>query len=343
MSLTNLRNLLVVDTKLELPALVALSQARKKNVTVFGLTTTTFMGDERFAVLEVSMLHINPQGQIAWTTALVNPEKAISPAVSQKNGLYASDVKDCPTWAEGWAEAFTHIADKHIVIGFNCVEMGCPAVQSQNERYAMAPAVFNDVIDVRSLWWALNHGKKSTLPDVAQHFSVYVDASHRAQADVIATARIMDRMVATYGQSVLTNPHRTWSSRTGLPTSYTSAEDVSAGSNAIKSDIPGAVLEKARVAAKAAVVEARSMRDYVTILGRSYPVHVNVSLNKVIGYTVEVEGYRIKGSQLGEQYTWSDLVNRRGLDFDARGDVSYFKQISAAEASPTDSAFDTGP
>jgi DNA polymerase III epsilon subunit-like protein len=343
MSLTNLRSLLVVDTKLELPALVALSQTRKKNVTVFGLTTTTFMGDERFAIIEVSMLHINPQGQLAWTTALVNPEKPISPSTSQKTGLYAADVKDAPTWAEGWAQAFAHIADKHIVIGFNCVEMGCPAVQSQNDRYAMPAAVFKDVIDVRSLWWTLNHGKKSTLADVSQHFAVYVDASHRAQADVIATARVLDRMIATHGPTILESPQRTWSSRTGTPTIYTAQHDIATDINTVKSDIPASVLDAARVTARSAVVEARSMREYVAILGRTYPVHVNISLSKVIGYSIEVDGRRIKGSQLGEQYTWSDLVNRRGLDFDSRTDVVFFKQHNSSDAPPAGSALDTGP
>jgi DNA polymerase III epsilon subunit-like protein len=337
MSLANLRSLLVVDTKLELPALVALSHSRNKNVTVFSLVTTTFMGDERFAILEVSMLHINPQGQIAWTTSLVNPEKGIAPATSQKTGLYATDVKDAPFWPNSWAEAFTHIASKHIVIGFNCVEVGCPAVQSQNERYSMPPVEFKDVIDVRSLWWTINHGKKSTLPDAAQHFSVYIDSSQRAQSDVITTARIIERMITMHGPEILEVPQRTWSALTGESTSYTAPEDASTYSRLAKSDFPADVLEKARGLAKLAVGQARSMREYVSILGRSHPVHINVSLNKVVGYTVEVDGYRIKGRQLGEQYTWSELVNIRCLDFDRLADVVYFKTNNTYPATPAPS------
>lgn len=329
MSLATLRKLLVPETKLELPFLVALAQARQKNVTIFDVETTTFMGDPRFAIIEIAMLHINNKGQLGWTTSLVNPERAIAPSASQKTGIYADDVANADNWAKAWAEAMHHIADKHIVIGFNCVDSACPAVQDQNQRYGFEPVVFNDVIDVRALWQVLQKGKKGSLGDVAAYYAVPVDEAHRAQADVVTTAKILDKMVAAHGVGIMSHPQRNWSAKTGTPSPYMPLDNalaVESHSAPVSIDTQQASpLEQARAAAKNAVLRANSMREYVAVLEEFYPVKVTMGNNKILGYWVSVAGQKVKGSQIGPEFTWSHLVKERGLDFDALHDMSFFK------------------
>lgn len=329
MSLATLRKLLVPETQLELPFLVALAQARQKNVTIFDVETSTFMGDPRFAIIEIAMLHINHKGQLGWTTSLVNPERPIAPSASQKTGIYAEDVAKADNWSKAWAEALHHIADKHLVIGFNCVDSACPAVQDQNLRYGFDAVVFNDVIDVRALWQVLQKGKKGSLGDVAAYYAVPFDEAHRAQADVVTTAKILDKMVAAHGVNILSHPQRNWSPKTGLPSPYTvmdEQEQIEASSDtSAHVDTTGTPVEQAQAAAKAALIGANTMREYVTKLEEKFPVRVTVGNNKVLGYWVNVGGEKIKGSQIGSEYTWSNLVKVRGLEFDAAQDMPFFK------------------
>lgn len=328
MSLATLRKSLVPETQLELPSLVALAKARGKNVTLFDVETTTFMGNPQFAIIEIAMLHINQKGQLGWTSALVNPEMPVTPATSRKTGIYTDDVMHADTWASAWAEAMVHVADKHIVIGFNCIEAACPAVQDQNARYGMPSVVFQDVIDVRSLWQVVQKGKKGSLADLAAYFSVPVDETHRAQADVSTAARILDKMVALYGPGLLSHPQRTWSSKTGAPSVFTSPEDI-AGLLPM-AQTPKAVetndaVELARAVVRDAVARSATMQEFVMAVEETFPVRVTVGHNKVHGYWLNVNGHKVKGSHIGEAFTWSALVKEQGLEFEPKTDMAYFK------------------
>lgn len=349
MSLATLRKLLVPETQLELPFLVALAQSRQKNVTIFDVETTTFMGNPSFAIIEIAMLHINHKGQLGWTTALVNPERAIAPSASQKTGIYSEDVANADNWAKAWAEAMHHIADKHIVIGFNCVDSACPAVQDQNLRYGFEPIVFNDVIDVRSLWQVLQKGKKGSLADVAAFYAVPVDETHRAQADVVTTAKILDKMVAAHGVAIMSHPQRNWSAKTGTPSPYTPVDSVQEGADATSELAvakPIDAIAQAREAVKGALTRASSMREFITIVEETFPVRITMGNNKILGYWLSVEGQKVKGSQVGTEYTWSALVKERGLDFDPLHDMSFFKARAEnvfGESIVTPSPSDNGP
>lgn len=324
MSLKRLNSLLQPEKNIDLTHLKELSKTRQKNVTLIDLDITSNHADARHGIVEIAMLHINPKGQVAWTTGFVNPERSLSPNISQMLGITDDFLLKVPNWKEGWAQALSHVAKNHIVVGFGVVDYVLPVIQSQHERYGEVIPVFNDVIDVRSLYCFHKH-KRAKLSDLAQYYSVALAEKHRVQNDVAAIAVMAEKMVGEYGTKLWDDKHRTWSTALLAPSGFTSPEDA-VGYNPNENGIGNSEVQAARTLVVKALAESKTVREFITNLEKDAFVRVPVKFGKVLGYSMVINDCKIKGSDIGDEYTLANLIKTKKLAANPKEDAAYFSE-----------------
>lgn len=333
MSLKRLNNLLQVEKNIDLSHLKTLAKIRNKNISIIDLDLTCNHADAKHGIVEVSMLHINPKGDAAWTTDFNNPERALSTSVAQTLGINEESLKKVPNWKNGWAEAISHIAKNHIIIGFGIVDYVLPIIQSQHERYGEPIPVFNDVIDIRSLY-CFQKNKRPRLADVAQHYSVALAEKNRVQNDVAAIAVITEKMASEFGDSIWTNKYRTWSTALLAPSGFTSPEDA-AGYNPNAGGIGNDNVQQARKYVVQALNEAKTVREFFNVLEQHTAINVPVKFGKILGYSLIIDGQKIKAGDIGDEYTLANLIKTRKLVASPKEDALYFSQKSEVANSYT--------
>lgn len=323
MSLKRLNSLLQEEKNLDLTHLKELAVDKEKNISIIDLDLTSNHADSKHGVIEVSMLHINTKGVAAWTTAFNNPERPLSNNVAQSLGINDDYLSKVPNWKDGWADALSHIAKNHIVMGFGIVDYVLPVIQSQHERYGKIIPVFNDVIDIRSLYCFKKHGRPR-LSDVAQHYGVPLAEKHRVQNDVGVIAVIAERMASEFGKSLWSDKHRTWSTALLAPSGFTSPEDA-AGYNPNGTGIGSDHVQKARTAVVSALTKSKTVKDFITELEHNgILVRVPVKFGKLLGYSLIIDDHKIKASDIGDEYTIASLIKNRKLSPTTKEDVEFF-------------------
>ena len=177
----------------ELPNLLKWVGRRERPLTVFDLEATTKSPHfSHFGIIEVGLVHVSRTAEVTVGSDLINPEHSLSRDAARITGIRREQIDGQPTWAQVWARRFHWIAATHTTAGFNSVAFDCPAVVLQNERYGVRGTQFAEHIDVACL--AGIGG--STLDNAATRAGVEPPRDrHRALADAILTARILDTVI----------------------------------------------------------------------------------------------------------------------------------------------------
>ena len=179
------------------PVLAKFAASRQKTVTVFDLESTTNIPYVKwFGIIEIGLLHIFPNGRASTVRSFVNPERRISAKATDITGITNDDVRAQPTWA-AWCEYMDDIARSNITAGYCSFGFDCPAVIGQNERYGKVGTEFVEHIDVFSL-----PGVTGKLVDAAKAYGISSETYHRALADVIVTAKLMNRVGEQHGLKI---------------------------------------------------------------------------------------------------------------------------------------------
>jgi len=175
-----------------------LSKKLNRPITIFDLETTTYNPYVKWmGITELGFITLYPDGNTKQTSALVNPERNIPPKVRELTGITNDDVRGKPTWDE-WKESLHEIANKHLIIGYNCASFDCIVVIKQNERYGLTGTKFNNVLDAMSL-----PDVQGKLEKAAASFGITSNTFHRAMADVWATALLVEAVAAKYDLQTL--------------------------------------------------------------------------------------------------------------------------------------------
>jgi DNA polymerase III epsilon subunit-like protein len=188
------------------PLLLRIAQTKAKALAFLDLETTTFMGQPNFGITEMGWLVIHPDGRLDSGSKLVNPQNNINQEVIRITGITQEMVKNQPNWGDELRDITHRWANEHIVLGYNCISFDFPAIVHQNKRYGVHDTVFRQPRDVRSFWRILSGGAKGKLTDVANHYGLSASGAHRALADVIMSAGVLEAMIRERGLDFFDHP-----------------------------------------------------------------------------------------------------------------------------------------
>ena len=175
-----------------------LAATHRKTVSVFDLETTTFIPTVKwFGITEIALLNIDPDGTASTLTSLVNPERTIPKKVIELTGITNEDVRGKPTWAV-WRDYMDHVAANNLTVGYCSFGFDCPGVVGQNKRYGKEGTVFSDHLDVFAL-----PGVTGKLAEAAEKHGVVSDNYHRALADALVTAKLLNKVAEKHGLDVI--------------------------------------------------------------------------------------------------------------------------------------------
>lgn len=189
---------------IECKLIVELVRRLKRPLTVYDLEGTGFRC-ATFGITEVSALTILPDGRAMLYGGLVNPEFPITTKARQLTGITDKMVAGQENWGVRYARHFDKISREHIICGYNINTFDNPAVIDQNARYGITTPKFSGVVDVRRLYQKVANVKNQSgkLVEVAAAYGVQPKGdAHRAAADVIMTAELLEAILAKHGEDV---------------------------------------------------------------------------------------------------------------------------------------------
>ena len=177
----------------DFPSICKLAAAHRKTVSVFDLETTTLPAFKGFGITEIALLNIEPNGTATTVTSLVNPERTISKKIIELTGITNEDVRGKPTWVV-WLDYMNHVAANNLTVGYCSFGFDCPGVVGQNKRYGNEGTVFSSHLDVFAL-----PGVTGKLAQAAEKYGIVSDIYHRALADVMVTAKLLEKVAEIHG------------------------------------------------------------------------------------------------------------------------------------------------
>ena len=179
----------LLDTQLD--GVCSLARHLGKTVSIFDLETTglNWTGPS-FGIVEVAVIHVPPTGEISYVSSLINPENPCQWLARKKHGISSTETSQAPSWGAHWAERMHAIAAEHVTVGFNSALFDCRAIMAQNYKYRTLKTDFSQHLDFRWL-----PGIRGRLEQVAASFGVTEVPNHRAMADTLVLAKLLDQMV----------------------------------------------------------------------------------------------------------------------------------------------------
>jgi DNA polymerase III epsilon subunit-like protein len=197
------RDAITWRSDLSFPALEAFVRRAERPLTVFDLETThQFVRQDSFGITEVGCVHIFPDGRIGTFDRLVNPQSSMRKGAVTLTGIDREQVRFAAPFGDGVAGAFIEIAEQHFTAGFRSSGFDVEAVVSQVQRYLGRSCTFQQHFDVS---WAAGL-RRSSLTKSCEAMGVSLHNAHRALDDVIATARLLEAVMARAPKSVLFFP-----------------------------------------------------------------------------------------------------------------------------------------
>ncbi len=152
-------------------------------------------------IVEISMLKVMPDNTELLRTELINPQMHIPEIVSELHGIYDKDVADKPTFAE-LAPSIRDFLKGCDLAGYNLQKFDIPLLVEEFLRIDMDLDLRGvRVVDVQNIF----HKMEPRNLRAAYKFycgKELVDA-HSAEADTIATFRILEAQLSKYEGTVM--------------------------------------------------------------------------------------------------------------------------------------------
>ncbi len=170
--------------------------SRTRPLVFFDLETTgTDPATDR--IVEISTVRLEPGGDRTTRTRRVNPERPIPPAATAIHGINDEHVRDEPTFRRIARGLLELLADADLA-GFNITRFDVPLLDREFRDCNLDLDVAGrTLIDVMTIF----HRKERRDLGAAVRFYLGRDheGAHGAEADVLATAEILDAQLERYG------------------------------------------------------------------------------------------------------------------------------------------------
>lgn len=179
--------------------LLALSHRLNQPITIFDTETTGLQPP--IAVVEIACItvlnHLNDPHVLLYQS-LIRPDCPFDQHAQEITGISYRMVSDAESWKKRYANHMHEIAQSHMMIGYN-VAYDINVVTGQNARAGLK-TTFPTSACVYDLYKKLTGQKSGKLSVVAELMGIpAVGAYHRAMADTIMTAAILDKLIEVYG------------------------------------------------------------------------------------------------------------------------------------------------
>ena len=164
-------------------------------------TTGTWRGYDR--IVQIAFVTVTPNKQVSECSYLINPEILISTEATAIHGITNASVAKAPTFIK-IAPLLIKALSGHDFIGYN-FRFDRNMLESEfariNEPFPFAEAT---VIDPLRIWQWL---EPRTLSDAVEYFyGISPDETHRADADINTTARVLVGQLRKHRSAKLSDP-----------------------------------------------------------------------------------------------------------------------------------------
>jgi len=162
---------------------------------VFDLETTgTDPAIDR--IVEISALRLDPEGDRELRTRRLNPERTIPPGATAVHGITDDDVRDAPTFRQVSRSLLTWIEGADLA-GFNIVRFDVPLLDREFRDCGL-----DLELSSRRILDAMVVFHRREPRDLSAAVRFYLgrehESAHSAEADVEATAEVLDAQLARY-------------------------------------------------------------------------------------------------------------------------------------------------
>lgn len=165
-------------------------------------TTGNSVGARDSGIVEFACLIVAPSDPPRIIESMINPGMPISPYASNVHGLYDRDVRHAPGF-ETITDTIVELFETCVVVGFHSKVCDVPTLVHNLARAGTIHVGPRWHLDVRDVWRKQERTARGTLAEVAAAYDVPTARMHRAAADAITTARILDAMLFAHGAEVV--------------------------------------------------------------------------------------------------------------------------------------------
>ena len=173
-----------------------------KSLIVFDLETSALLKQRGSGIIEIALLKIAMNGDAYMIDTLINPENPINLYTSNLTGITNQDVFDKPNWLAFIKKSNVNWMNETLS-GFGINGFDIHYLEHQNQRYNIECPINKNTIDVRKICKAIHHTNKGTLLDYAQRYGVEILNAHRAKADTLMTAGLLEKLLVEQGVEVI--------------------------------------------------------------------------------------------------------------------------------------------
>ena len=192
-----------VPITINVPNLRAQTLEDGRELTILDLETTDF-GGPSFGITECATLTICHAEEIVLRCGLVDPENPVSWRAEQKTGITNQMVRGKPNWADAWAWQLMGLARAGRTAGWGSKTFDLPRLKTQQQRYGLPDFPMDDHLDAYHVASRLRGYKKGDLSATAEKLGIpWTDKAHRAPADVIMTALVLEKLCEIHGRALV--------------------------------------------------------------------------------------------------------------------------------------------
>ena len=206
----------------DLPLVKLLAKKHNKVITFIDLETNgllkrkitkpdgkTFeVPNDVFAITEIGVLHVTPNGQIIESGHLICPDDFMSKESQDVTHIHPEMVLYSAPW-KFYAPKLAKWMSDHIMVGYNSCSFDFNALVKVNMRAGYFSSV-NFPKDVRSMYLRATNkdfGNKGKLTELAERYGVTLSGdAHRAGFDIALTALLMEKMLEVHGIDLFDHP-----------------------------------------------------------------------------------------------------------------------------------------
>jgi DNA polymerase III subunit epsilon len=157
-------------------------------------TTGTDPATDR--IVEISVLKLSPDGARAARTRRVNPERPIPPEATAVHGIRNEDVRDAPTFRQIARSLLEFLGDADLA-GFNVARFDVPILDREFRDAGVDLGLAGrKIVDAMTVFHRMERR------DLSAAVRFYLDRDHEgahgAEADVEATAEVLDAQLERY-------------------------------------------------------------------------------------------------------------------------------------------------
>ena len=152
-------------------------------------------------IVEISMLKIMPDNTELLRTELINPQMHIPELVSELHGIYDKDVADKPTFAE-LASSIRDFIKGCDLAGYNLQKFDIPLLVEEFLRIDIDLDLRGvRVVDVQNIFHKME--PRNLRAAYKFYCAKELENAHSAEADTIATFRILEAQLSKYENTVV--------------------------------------------------------------------------------------------------------------------------------------------